>query len=572
MLTKQECDDFRVFLRDLWEHLRLPEPTRVQYAMASRLQHGPGRDIIMVHRGAGKSWVTAAYVLWRLARHYTLGLDSDLNILVMSQTKDRAVEFSQFTQRIISDWSKLGFLRPRAGQRQSVMAFDVGPAGLMQQPSVKAAGAGGQITGSRADVIVADDIETPQSALTQLKRERMENAVREFDAILKPDVEGEIKYLGTPQCEESLYNKLPERGYSSWIWPARYPDARRLASYGDRLSSVIERDLDRKVAMAGEPTDPTRFDERELIEREQSWGKAGFSLQFLLDTSLSDLERYPLRLRDFIVHPVDTDVAPDRFLWDGNEKTCQEDLQAIGLSGDRWYGPSYVDPHVSPYHGTIMAVDPAGKGRDRVGYAVVKGLNGYLHLPAWGTLPGGYEDPNLIRIARIAQENKVSLILIEPQFGGGMFAELLRPVLKKYAGNVGVEEGEWSSVQKERRIADVLEPLLARHRIIIDPRLIRTDFSSAATGGDALFHSFAFQLSRLTRERGALRFDDAIDALAQAVSWWTDRMAVDVHQQAKQRRDEELDETLRRFLDGTTLDVLSPGAPRPRPANLFGDL
>lgn len=569
MLTQHESEDFRVFLRELWSYLGLPEPTRVQYAMATRLQHGPSRDVIQVHRGAGKSWVTAAYVLWRLARHYTLGLPGDLNVLVVSQTKDRAVEFSQFCQRIIADWNRLTFLSPRGGQRQSVMAFDVGPAGLTQQPSVKAAGIGGQITGSRAHLIVADDVETPQSSLTQLKRERLENSVREFDAILTPG--GEIRYLGTPQCEESLYNKLPDRGYGTWIWPGRYPDARRLAAYGDKLASVIQRDLDRGVAIAGSPTDPTRFDEKELIERERSWGKAGFALQYLLDTSLSDLERYPLKLRDFIVYPVDIDVAPDRLLWDGNEKTCCEDLQAIALSGDRWYGPSYVDPHVSPYHGTIMALDPAGKGRDRVGFAVVKGLNGYLHLPAWGTLPGGYEDANLIRIARIAAENKVSLILVEPQFGGGMFAELLKPVLAKYARGVGVEEGEWSRVQKEQRIADVLEPVLARHRIIIDPRLIRADYNAASQGGDSLFHSFAFQLTRLTREKGALRFDDAIDALAQAVAWWTDRMSVDIHQQAKMRRDEELDEVLRRFMDGTNLDVLAPGTPKPRPANLLGD-
>lgn len=573
MLSKRECDDFRFFLRDLWSHLRLPEPTRVQYAMASRLQHGPKRDVIMVHRGAGKSWVTSGFALWRLARHYTLELPSDLNILVISQTKDRAVEFSQFTQRIIHDWPRLAWLMPRAGQRQSVMAFDVGPAGLMQQPSVKAQGMGGQITGSRADLIIPDDVETPQSSLTQLKRERMDNYVREFDAILKPDnPDAEIKYLGTPQCEESIYNRLPERGYKVWIWPARYPDARRLASYGEKLSDVVARDLERGVAQAGEPTDPTRFDERELIEREQSWGKAGFALQYLLDTTLSDLERYPLKLRDFIVYPVDLDAAPDRLLWDGSEKTCVQDVPVIGMSGDRYYGPSYVDPHVSAYHGSIMAVDPAGKGKDRVGYAVVKGLNGYLHLPAWGSMPGGYEDANLIRIARLAMTNKVNLILVEPQFGGGMFAELLKPVLAKYAPGVGIEEGEWSRVSKEQRIADVLEPVLARHRLVIDPKLIREDATMAAGGGDSPFHSWAYQLTRLAREKGSLRHDDALDALAQAVSWWTDRMGVDVHQQAKMRRDEALDAALREFMDDFAVNILTPGKVRPKASNLLGDL
>lgn len=572
MLPQREVDDFRFFLRALWAHLRLPEPTRVQYAMASRLQHGPSRDVLMAHRGAGKSWVTAGYVLWLIARHYSVGAESDINILVVSQAKERAVEFSTFCQRIIHEWDALGFLRPRGGQRQSVTAFDVGPAGSSQQPTVKAAGIGSQITGSRADKIIADDIETPQSSLTQLKRERMDQLVREFDAILKPDVGGSIKYLGTPQVEDSLYTRLQERGYSAWLWPGRYPDARRSESYGDRLSDVLSRDLERKVAIAGEPTDPTRFDERELIEREQSWGKAGFALQYLLDTSLSDAERYPLRLRDFIVHPVDPEVAPLRFLWDGAEAHCAQDLQSIGMAGDRWYGPSHVDPATAAYHGSIMAIDPAGKGADRVGYAVVKGLNGFLHISAWGALPGGYEETNLVRLCRIAQENAVNTIIVEPQFGGGMFGQLLIPVLAKYH-KAAVEEGTWSRVSKEIRIADILEPVLARHRLVIDPKLIRADATMATNNELSRFHAFAFQLTRLTREKGALRHDDALDALAQAVQWWTDRMAVDVEDQARMRRDEALDKSLRLFNDGILSDTIIPsGTPRARGLSLLGNL
>jgi len=75
---------------------------------------------------------------------------------------------------------------------------------------------------SRADYIIADDIEVPNNSMTQGMRDRLSEAVEEFDAILKPD--GRIVYLGTPQNQESLYNKLPERGYKTHIWPARFPD------------------------------------------------------------------------------------------------------------------------------------------------------------------------------------------------------------------------------------------------------------------------------------------------------------------------------------------------------------
>jgi hypothetical protein len=73
---------------------------------------------------------------------------------------------------------------------------------------VKSAGLTGQITGSRADYIIADDIEVPKNSFTHVLRERTAELVKEFDAILKPG--GRVVYLGTPQVEASLYNKLIE--------------------------------------------------------------------------------------------------------------------------------------------------------------------------------------------------------------------------------------------------------------------------------------------------------------------------------------------------------------------------
>src|SRR5690606_6818390 len=162
--------------------------------------------------------------------------------------------------------------------------------------SVKVSGITGQITGSRADLIIADDVEVPENALTQLKRDRLDAKVREFDAIIK--IGGEIKYLGTPQIEDSLYARLSRRGvidgqplYSTFIVPARYPDGVKRAHYGDALAPALALDLDEGRVVPGQPTDPERFGEQELIERALSYGRAGFALQFMLDTSLSDADR-----------------------------------------------------------------------------------------------------------------------------------------------------------------------------------------------------------------------------------------------------------------------------------------
>ncbi len=56
--------DFRVFLTLVWKELDLPKPTRAQLSIADYLQNGPKRLQISAFRGVGKSWITAAFVLW----------------------------------------------------------------------------------------------------------------------------------------------------------------------------------------------------------------------------------------------------------------------------------------------------------------------------------------------------------------------------------------------------------------------------------------------------------------------------------------------------------------------------
>ena len=133
--------------------------------------------------------------------------------------------------------------------------------------------------------------ETPFTSWSVGMREKLLAAVGEFNAILKPG--GEVMFLGTPQTEESIYNKLAMRGYSTRIWPARYPA--KPEKYGDHLAPIIQEST---KELADKPTDPGRFSELDLLEREASYGRSAFALQFQLDTTLSDLERFPLKLAD----------------------------------------------------------------------------------------------------------------------------------------------------------------------------------------------------------------------------------------------------------------------------------
>lgn len=546
--------DFRKFLYLVWKFLNLPEPTPVQLDIAYYLMYGPRRKIIEAFRGVGKSWITSAYVVWRLR------IDPQLNFLVVSASKDRSDAFSSFTMRLIYEMPVLQCLRPRPDQRESMVAFDVAPAQADHSPSVKSVGIFGMMTGSRADEIIADDVEVLNNSETQLKREKLAETIKEFDAILKPG--GTITFLGTPQTEDTIYNMLPQRGYEKRIWPAKYPNEDQILSYGNSLAPFV---LDRiaKGHKPGEPTDPKRFNEIDLMEREASYGRSGFARQFMLDTSLSDANRFPLKLRDLVIMDLDLERAPEKIIWSSDPRLIIADLPNVGLNSDRFYRPMETIGDWIPYQGSTMFVDPSGRGADELSYAVVKMLNGQLFVTSCGGMQGGYDEINLKRLCQIAKNHSVNLLLIESNFGDGMFNKLLEPYLTKIYP-VTMEEVRHNK-QKELRIIDTLEPVMNQHKLVIDRNVIRQDYESTQhlPPEQALNYQLCYQMTRITKERGALIHDDRLDALAGAVAYWVEQMGADADQQINNRRQELLDQELAIF-EGTTsqsLDSLVLGLP-----------
>ena len=550
-------NDFRNFVFVLWKHLGLREPTGIQYDIAEYLQHGPLRRIIQAFRGVGKSWITAAFVLWRLARN------PNERILVVSANEDRAVQFTTFCRRLIAECPMLQHLAPRKGQRDSAMAFDVAGSGAHQSPSLRAAGITGQITGARASLIVPDDIEVPKNSLTQTMRDRISEGVKEFDAILMSasDLDvlglgaGEVVFLGTPQTEATIYRTLEGRGYQTRIWPARFPDAKLAILYGNRLAPMLTE------MMVGDPTligrhggrgaavEPLRFPDQDLLERELSYGRSGFALQYMLNPSLSDAERYPLKLADLVVMDCDTRVAPIKIVWAASPELVHQSLPNVGMTGDRLYRPMWVaKENYVPYTGVVMAIDPAGRGGDEVGYAIVAMCNGYLFLLRARGLKGGYEDRNLQTLADEAKKFGVNHIRVESNFGDGMFAKLLAPfMMRTHPCSI---EDDRSNSQKERRIIDTLEPVMNQHRLIVDTAVIREDsenYNEYPEEHAARYQLFN-QMTRITKDKGSLAKDDRLDAVAIAVAYWTSVMDKDTARIEEDAREAQRDQEIEKFI------------------------
>ena len=508
---------FWAFVYIVWKSIGLPNPTPIQVDIAQYLQNPPSdRIVIQGFRGVAKSFLTCAYAVWRLWPN------RDLKVLIISASRDRADDNARFIKSIIRTLPFLADMKADKSQLDTQNIFNVGGAQADISPSVKSVGITGQITGTRADLLISDDVEVPKNSGTQLQRDKLSEAVKEYDAILKPG--GQIIYLGTPQNEASLYNTLRRRGYETRIWTVLYPESEEeMESYGDSLAPFIrDKYLSDPKKYAGKPTDPSRFDEIEIEKRRLSYGRAGFALQFMLNTNLSDYEKYPLKVSDLIIDSLDPHETSTKWAWANGSAQRLGDIPCVAMNGDMYYAPLSRSPDTLPYTGTVMAIDPAGRGSDESAYAVMKALNGYLFLMDVGGFTEGYSDLALTQMAQLAKFWQVNEIVVEANFGDGMFTKLMSPIFSKIHPCAITEVK--NTKQKELRIIDTLEPVLMRHKLIVNQSVIENDYRRYESGQT---YSLIYQMTRICRDKNAIAHDDRLDAVTMATAYWLSSMDID---------------------------------------------
>ena len=535
--------DFKLFLQALWGQLDLPSPTRAQYAIADYIQHGPKRLQIQAFRGVGKSWITGAFVLW------TLFNDAEKKIMIVSASKERADNMSIFLQKLIIETPWLSQLQPKSDDsRWSRISFDVN-CSPHQAPSVKSVGITGQLTGSRADLMILDDVEVPGNSMTELMREKLLQLCTEAEAILTPKDDSRIMYLGTPQTTFTIYRKLAERNYRPFVWPARYPRGKNVSQYEGLLAPEIQADID-NGADEWAPTDPDRFDHDDLLEREASMGRSNYMLQFQLDTSLSDAEKFPLKMADLIITSVNPDTAPENVIWCSDPSNVVKDAPSVGLPGDYFYSPMQMQGEWGPYNETICSIDPSGRGTDETAACYLSQRNGIIYLHEMRAYRDGYSDNTLLDILRGCKKYNVTSLVIETNFGDGIVSELFKKHLIQTKQNIHIEEVR-ANVRKEDRIIDSLEPVLNQHRLVVDRRVIDWDYRSNqdSAAEERLLYMLFYQMSRMCRQKGAVKHDDRLDCLAQGIKYFTDALHISALDQIAVRKREEFSNMLEAFLD-----------------------
>ena len=533
--------DFKLFLQALWNQLDLPSPTRAQYAIADYLQSGPKRLQIQAFRGVGKSWITGAFVLW------TLFNNAEKKIMIISASKERADNMSIFLQKLIIETPWLSHLRPKSDDsRWSRISFDVN-CSPHQAPSVKSVGITGQLTGSRADLMILDDIEVPGNSMTELMREKLLQLCTEAESILTPKDDSRIMYLGTPQTTFTVYRKLAERAYRPFVWPSRYP--KDSTPYEGLIAPQLQEDID-NGAESGQPTDPDRFNNEDLLEREAAMGRSNYMLQFQLDTTLSDAEKFPLKMSDLVVTSVNNTTAPDNVVWCSDPRNIIKDLPTVGLPGDYFYSPMQLQGEWTEYTETICSVDPSGRGSDETAAAYLSQKNGFLYLHEMRAYRDGYSDSTLLDILEGCKKYNARTLVVETNFGDGIVSELFKKHIQNTKQAIYIDEVR-ANVRKEDRIIDSLEPVLNQHRLIVDRGVIEWDYSSNKDSApeSRLLYMLFYQMSRMCRMKFAVKHDDRLDCLAQGVKYFTDALSISAESQIKMKKDEEFLDMLEAFID-----------------------
>ena len=340
-------------------------------------------------------------------------------------------------------------------------------------------------------------------------------------------------------------------GYDCRVWPILYPGLDEIENYKGNLCPKIADVSYKQPDLVGQSTDPLRFTDAELEARKARYGRAGFALQFMLDTELSDAEKFPLKLSDLIVYDSPDNVAPTQLGWSKDRRYRLQDLPNVGFSGDYYHSASFIsEDSMQPFENSIMAIDPSGRGKDETTYVIIKSLMGMLYLVDAGGFTEGYDEKaTLIPLALKAKEHNITKVYVEANFGDGMFEQLFKPVL--YPIHPCTIEEVKHHTNKEMRIIDTLEPVMARHKLAVSRYVIERDYKTSylkkdsSNGKTKDMYSLFYQLTHINRDKGCLIHDDRLDALAIGVASFTDRMNRDIDYELGRLADEKHEATMR---------------------------
>ena len=161
------------------------------------LENSPHRGLLTAFRHSGKSTVVGIFAAC------VLYMRPSARILILSAENILAARMVNHIRNILENHPLCVDMVPKAKKEWANGRITINrPVGI-REPSVICQGIHGNITGARADLIICDDVEVPNTCNTSQKRDMLRERLRELDFILSPN--GAIIYIGTPHTTDTIY-------------------------------------------------------------------------------------------------------------------------------------------------------------------------------------------------------------------------------------------------------------------------------------------------------------------------------------------------------------------------------
>lgn len=453
--------DFPLFLV-MWNRRQNQRTPAIHKRMARWLEEGwrkgDARLLLMAFRSSGKSTICGLFAAWLL---YT---NPDLRILVIGAESALAEKLARNARRIIEKHPLTSGLKPGRADQWARDRFTVNRSLELRDPSMLARGVSANITGTRADVIICDDVETPNTCDTPEKRRDLRERLAELNFILVPG--GAALYIGTPHTYYTIYADA----------------ARREIGEKHEFLKGFDRFLLPVLDEEGKSAWPSRFTPEDIERVKISAGPNLFASQMMLR---------PVNIAEGRLDPGSLQIY-------GGDLYYARELGQLHIDGkpmvcaSAWWDPAFGNARGD--HSVLAAV-----------YADAEGSY-YLHRLAYiKNDPDDAADEasqQCWQVVQIAKELMLPSIAIETNGIGKFLPAILRNELARARVPCAVMEIS-SRRPKDLRILEAFDAVLAARKLRAHENVLKTPFVAE------------MQEWRPGANKG---HDDGLDAVAGALS------------------------------------------------------
>lgn len=452
--------DFKLFVVIWNQRLGLRTPD-IHLKMAEWLewnwQQGNTRLLMMAFRSAGKSTIVGLFAAWLLYRK------PELRILVLAADHTLATKMVRNVKRILERHALTENLKPKKADQWASDRFTVVRMIELRDPSMLAKGITANITGSRADIVICDDVEVPNTCDSPEKRKELRERLGEMEYVLVPG--GTQLYVGTPHHYHTIYTNEPRH---------------ELGEEGVFLEGFKRLQIP-VLNEKGESAWIERYSKEDIKRMKRASGPNKFASQMMLE---------PRNIAEGRLNPKLLKTYPE-------ELDYTKELQTLFIGDTKLVSSSaYWDPAFGSAKGdrSVLAIVYS----DAVG-------NHYLHHVRYIDVDERSDVDEATQqceiVAQIAKAHYLPSLIVETNGIGKFLPNMLRNALANAHAPCAIKELHQSK-NKDERILDAFDAVLAARRLHVHHSVLQTPFITE------------MQEWRPGRNKG---YDDGLDAVAGAL-------------------------------------------------------